>query len=165
MTMRHKTRPKNHPQIGQSKPAKTQNQSGSSPKSVPGYKLFLRFLIVGVLNTVFGYLCFVLIYLTGLHYSLAILFAHILGVLFNFKSIGRLVFQSKNNRLILRFTGVYIMVYLASVSGITFFKYQGLNPLQGSLITLLPTAVLSFILNKKLVFQNVQAHQHRNTLL
>lgn len=53
------------------------------------------FLLVGVMNAAFGYGCFAAFLYLGLHYSLALLLATILGVLFNFKSIGALVFGSK----------------------------------------------------------------------
>ena len=43
----------------------------------------VRFLLVGVMNAVFGYGCFAGFLYLGLHYSMALLLATILGVLFN----------------------------------------------------------------------------------
>jgi putative flippase GtrA len=44
----------------------------------------LRFLLVGVLNTAFGYLLFALLLALGLKVPLALLLATVGGVLFNF---------------------------------------------------------------------------------
>jgi putative flippase GtrA len=48
---------------------------------------FIRFLFVGVLNTVFGYLIYVLFVFLGLHYSLTVFCSTFLGALLNFKTI------------------------------------------------------------------------------
>ena len=53
---------------------------------------FVRFLLVGVLNTLFGYFSFATLIIIGLDYKLAALLATIIGVLFNFQTTGRLVF-------------------------------------------------------------------------
>ncbi|NCQ92050.1 MAG: hypothetical protein GPI94_15420 [Microcystis aeruginosa LG13-03] len=53
---------------------------------------FVRFLLVGVLNTIFGYSLFAVLILIGLNYKYAVLIGTIQGVLFNFQTTGRLVF-------------------------------------------------------------------------
>jgi len=53
---------------------------------------FARFLLVGVLNTIFGYFLYGTLILIGLDYKYAVLLVTILGVLFNFQTTGRLVF-------------------------------------------------------------------------
>ena len=113
---------------------------------------FVRFLFVGVLNTLFGYACFYLFLRLGLHYTAALALATALGVLFNFKSVGALVFGSRDNRLVLRFIGVYMVVYCANILGIRLFESAGLSPQVGGALMLLPMAVLAFLLNKKFVF-------------
>ena len=52
---------------------------------------FARFLLVGVLNTIFGYFLYGTLILIGLDYKYAVLLATILGDLFNFQTTGRLV--------------------------------------------------------------------------
>jgi putative flippase GtrA len=52
---------------------------------------FARFLLVGVLNTIFGYFLYGTLILIGLDYKYAVLLVTILGVLFNFQTTGRLV--------------------------------------------------------------------------
>jgi putative flippase GtrA len=118
---------------------------------------FVRFLLVGVLNTLFGYGCFYAFLHLGLHYTAAMALATALGVLFNFKSTGALVFGSRDNRLIFRFVASYLVVYLTNITGIAVFEKAGLTPQVGGALMLLPMAVLAFVLNKKYVFTHDQA--------
>lgn len=113
---------------------------------------FVRFLIVGVINTIFGYSVFSLFVFLGVHYALALLMATILGILFNFKTIGILVFAKKENNLIWRFFLVYTFVYGVNVLGLHLLNGVGLNIYFSGAILLFPSALLSFILNKKYVF-------------
>ena len=59
---------------------------------------FPQFVLVGILNTAFGYGCFALFIYLGLHYTIAVLLGTCLGILFNFKTLGHLVFKNKQNR-------------------------------------------------------------------
>ncbi|MFN6273722.1 MAG: GtrA family protein [Microcystis sp.] len=52
----------------------------------------VRFLLVGILNTLFGYFLYGSLILIGINYKLAALLATIIGVLFNFQTTRRLVF-------------------------------------------------------------------------
>ena len=114
---------------------------------------FIRFILVGILNTMVGYGLFALFIYLGLHYSLAVLFSTILGVLFNFKSIGKLVFNSNNNERIYHFISVYILLYLLNVSGLWGLSSIGMeNMYVAGAILLAPLAIISFILNKNFVF-------------
>ncbi|MGE4266594.1 MAG: GtrA family protein [Deferribacterales bacterium] len=114
---------------------------------------FIVFLIVGVLNTVFGYGLFALFIFFGLHYTLAVLFSTVLGVLFNFKTIGTIVFRDGSNRLITKFVSVYAFLYVLNISGLKLLDMAGTtNKYISGGILLLPLAMLSFLLNKKFVF-------------
>ena len=84
---------------------------------------FVKFLFVGMMNTLFGYGLFALFLYMGFHYTLSLLFATVLGVLFNFKTIGTLVFSSHDNRLIFRFIATYTVIYFINVLGIKAFSY------------------------------------------
>lgn len=113
----------------------------------------LRFAVVGVLNTAFGYLIYAVMLWVGLNYAAAAAVGTVLGVLFNFKTTGRLVFGSNDNRLLFRFIGVYVFVYLANVLGLTLLTWLGLSAYTAGLLTLLPAAGLAFLLNKRYVFR------------
>ncbi|OGI00793.1 MAG: polysaccharide biosynthesis protein GtrA [Candidatus Melainabacteria bacterium GWF2_32_7] len=116
-------------------------------------KKFIKFLFIGALNTFFGYSMYALFLLLGFHYSAAVLFATILGVLFNFKTVGKLVFRNSNNTLIFRFITVYIVIYVLNIISLSIFKMYKIDLLLAGAIVILPLAVLSFVLNKKFVFE------------
>lgn len=115
---------------------------------------FHRFVAVGVLNTAVGYGLFTFFIFIGLHYVLASLFATILGVLFNFHSIGKLVFGQHDYRLIFRFFGVYSITYLLSIAFLAIFDRFQVNMYAAGALLLAPMAVISFLLNKYFVFGN-----------
>lgn len=112
----------------------------------------IKFLMVGVLNTTFGYGIYLLCLSLNLHFSLAITIANILGILFNFKSIGILVFNNKNNNKIFRFVVVYIVIYLCNLVSVGILKSLGLAPWAAGISVLLPLALFSYYLNKQFVF-------------
>lgn len=112
----------------------------------------IRFLLVGGINTIFGYSIYALGIFIGLHYSLATLFCIILGVLFNFKTTGVIVFKNSKNKHIFKFGMVYGIIYLVNVLLLTFFNTFGVNNYIGGAIIILPIAFLTFFLQKKLVF-------------
>lgn len=117
-----------------------------------GRHRLLRFLAVGALNTAFGYGCFTLLVLLGLHYSLALLLGTVLGVLFNFKTTGSLVFGSRDNRLLFRFVGTYAIIYCCNLAAMAMLVRTGLSPQLAGALLLLPMALLAFVLNRQLVF-------------
>ena len=113
----------------------------------------IRFIAVGFMNTLVGYSLFSLFLLLNFHYTLAVFSSTVLGVLFNFKSIGKLVFNSNNNERIYHFIGVYILLYLLNVSGLWGLSSIGMeNMYVAGAILLAPLAIISFILNKNFVF-------------
>jgi putative flippase GtrA len=115
---------------------------------------FLKFLVIGGVNTVFGYLMFFLLTLTGLHYSLSALFATVAGVVFNFFTISRFVFRKRENRLLAKFCLVYGIVYVLDVFSIRVIKEFGLGVLVIQAILLFPTAIISYTLNRIIVFRS-----------
>lgn len=112
------------------------------------------FLAVGVLNTAFGYGCFVVFLRLQLHYALAALFSTILGVLFNFRTIGWIVFRNRDNGLLLRFIGVYAAIYGINLLGLRLLIGIGVGPVLGGAVLLLPSALLAYFLQKRFVFAN-----------
>jgi len=114
--------------------------------------LLVRFLAVGLLNTAFGYSLFAIFLYAGIHYALSLLLATIIGILFNFKTTGVLVFKSHNNRLIFRFFGVYGLVYGVNVTSLKLLYELGVEPYYGGAVLIIPMALLAFLLNRKFVF-------------
>src|ERR1051325_7699401 len=82
---------------------------------VPLQSHFIRFLIVGGINTVFGYGVFAILILLHVPYAIAAFLSTCAAVLFNFKSYGTLVFGSHHNRLSGRLILVYAPSYVLNV--------------------------------------------------
>ncbi len=59
----------------------------------------VRFIIAGIINTVFGYSVFSSMIFFGMSYSLALLIATICGIVFNYFSFGRIVYNNRYNTL------------------------------------------------------------------
>lgn len=118
--------------------------------------VLVRYFLVGILNTVFGYSVFSLLTWCGLHYPVALLFATIAGVLFNFRTFGHFVFQNRDWRLLWRFFAVYGVLYIVNVVCIfMLMKYLHLhNVYLANAITLVFIASLGFVLNRRFVYAN-----------
>jgi len=116
---------------------------------------FLRFIVVGGVNMAFGYSIFAIFILLGLPYPIAGLLATVLGILFNFKTYGRLVFGSHDNRLIFRFVSVYAVCYLVGLVPLAWGKAHGVPVLLVAAMCLLPMAVFAFTLNRMFVFRGL----------
>jgi len=113
----------------------------------------LRFLLVGGLNTVVGYGLFAGFTWAGLPYPLAIGLATVLGVLFNFQSVGRLVFGGAPMAQLGRFVAVYVFIYLLNVGSVALLLRSGLNVYVANAMVILPMALIAFVLQRRFVFQ------------
>ena len=113
---------------------------------------FLGFLLVGGVNTAFGYSMFVVCLWLGMHYAGAAAVATVLGVLFNFFSTGGLVFKNRDHRRLPWFIGVYVIIYCVNVAGLALLLLAGIPAWLGGLLLILPCAMLSYLLNSRLVF-------------
>ena len=116
-------------------------------------RILATYLLVGVLNTVVGYLLFAFFIFIGAHYTIAVLLATVLGVLFNFKTIGALVFKNHDNALIFRFIAVYVVVYFLNILGLRIFKGYGVDMYLAGFVMIFPAAAISFLLHRNFVFR------------
>lgn len=120
-------------------------------------KKFVKFLFVGALNTLVGYLLYAIFVSTPLPQWVALFCAYVFGVLWNFKTTGTLVFKNKNNGLIFKFIGAYVFTFFVNLLFLKALMHLGLGKYVAQLILVLPIAVLSFILFKYLVFKEAGA--------
>lgn len=126
-------------------------------KKILSYR-YIRFLLVGFVNTVFGYGLYAFFIFIGLHYSVAAFLGTVLGILFNFQTIGRLVFGRTDRRFVfLRFVSVYAFGYFLNVALIYVLKRVGLNDYLAGAVLVLPVATLIYLLNARLVFKPAAA--------
>ncbi len=113
---------------------------------------FLKFLFVGVLNTAFSYTLYAILVLIGLIPNLALFFQYIIGVLWNFKTTGVIVFKNHNNKLIFKFIASYIFTFLVN-SILLRLLLNYINEYVAQAILVPPIAILSFIIFKFWVFK------------
>ena len=116
---------------------------------------FTRFLFTGVVNTIFGYGLYTLLVAIKIPYLIALFLATLGGIIFNFFSLSRIVFNSKENRfLFFKFVITYLFVY--GVNAILLWllvKDFSFGPLVGQLVCIPISVILNWIVLNKWVYK------------
>lgn len=118
-------------------------------KNIEAYK----YIVVGGVNTLFGYGAYSLFIFSGFHYGLAVFFATIIGIFFNFKTYGRFVFSAYDSRGIANFIVVYVFVYLSNVALVSLLSLVMRNLYINGLLAIMIAAFLGYTLNKRFVWR------------
>lgn len=118
-------------------------------------KRWAKYIGVGGLNTIVGYGLYAALLLAGLPYLWALFFATILGVIFNYFSIGRLVFRSRGGWLAFgKFIFAYALTYVTNAAILSFsINKLAWNAYISQLLSIAPTAAISWILMKHWVYK------------
>jgi len=119
----------------------------------PGVRQFLRFLMVGGVNTAFGYSVYAAAIFAGLRPTLALACAMVCGVVFNFFTTGRLVFREQAGNAFPRFVLAYGVIYLVNLGLLHLATRLGAGPLLAQALVTPPTVVFTFGLMKLVVFR------------
>ena len=115
---------------------------------------FIRFLLVGALNTAFGYAVFVLLVFAGLPSMPALVGTYVMGVLFNFATTRMLVFRrAAGAATFARFVAAYIVIYFFNAGLLKVLESAGVHPLAGQALCVPVVAAFSFFLFKLHVFK------------
>jgi len=113
---------------------------------------FVRFVAMGVVNTLFGYGVFFVALRSGVAPTLALAIATIIGVAFNFFSTGDVVFGNGDPSRLWRFAAAYGAVFVVNAGALEALAMLGVEAALAQ-AALLPACVcLSYILNRTLVF-------------
>ena len=115
-------------------------------------KKFILFILVGILNTLFGYLIFALLFWLDVHYSLAALASTIVGVIFNFNTYGLIVFKNNSYSNFIKFILVYAINYFVGVGVLYYFNSIEYNLYIVQAVLLIPLALVRYFLMKFFVF-------------
>jgi putative flippase GtrA len=115
---------------------------------------FLRFLVAGAVNTVFGYSVFALLILLHVHYAIAAFLSTVCGVLFNFLTTGHFVFGNRDTSRLPRFFGVYAVSYVVGVLLLRLSEILRIDVLVAAAVLALPMAAFSYTLNRLFVFRS-----------
>jgi putative flippase GtrA len=112
--------------------------------------LVLRFGLVGLLNTAFGYAVFAVFVLLGTGATVALVISTLTGAAFNFHTARRLVFRSSGRAV--RFFALYAGALALNWVALRLLHHTGLSDLAAQAILVLPMATLLFVGQKSLVF-------------
>jgi putative flippase GtrA len=114
----------------------------------------VKFIAIGIMNTAFGYFVFAMLYLATADHRLSIMVATIVGVIFNFLTTGRIVFENTSNALIFRFVGGYAFSLGANLVLLEIPVRLDANALLAQALCLPPVVGLTYFVNARLVFRN-----------
>lgn len=114
---------------------------------------FVRFVLVGIVNTGFSYLVYAIFLFLGFHYALANLISLILGMLFSFHTQGRFVFENTDIRLLGRFIVGWGMIYFVTIIIIGRFIAMGLDAYISGALALPFSTLMSYFVQKYFVFR------------
>lgn len=125
---------------------------------------FVRFLMVAALNTLFGWCVFSLLRLLITdNRNIAALIGQIIGILFNFKTYGSIVFKNGKYYLLPRFIGVYVIMYFANISGMAVLDHLfEISDYVNAALMSIPVGFLGFTLNKLFVFE--RSHEKQDNM-
>lgn len=110
------------------------------------------FLLVGGLNTVVGYALFMAFLWFGLGSVAALAFATIIGVLFNFQSIGRIVFAGGGSDRLFPFVAVYAVQFALNALALRALESLGVSPLLAQAAMVPFVAIGGFLAMRRFVF-------------
>ena len=114
----------------------------------------LRYLLVGVGNTLLGYGAYSLSLAGGLPVPVASLVAVITGVIISFFSQGLVVFGNVTIGAMLRFVANWMVMYALYVGVVTALQHAGVSPYLGGLFAFVPTTILSYFVLRDVVFNS-----------
>lgn len=128
------------------------NQSPSWRLSEPR---IIRFLGTGVVNTVFGYGVYALLVFLATPYLAALLVATVAGVVFNYYTLGRIVFNDSGGRLVfLKFVVAYGAIYIVNAALLAFLTRAVFSsPYLAQVICVPPCVVISWLLMRYWVYK------------
>lgn len=118
---------------------------------------FLKFLFVGVLNTVVGYGVYFLFVYFGFHYSIALLISHPVGVIHSYFWNKYWTFSDKKNTSNepYKFVAVYLVTFGVNLFLLfCFVDVIGFSPKIGGLIALSLVTIISFFGHKYWSFKS-----------
>ena len=113
---------------------------------------FIRYLFVGCLNTLFGFLVYSALIFLELPTWAALLGGNIAGIAFNFLTIGGIVFLDLSPARIPLFVLSYGAIYLVNLELIGLLQVWVRGRIAAQAVLVLPMALLSYFILSKYVF-------------
>lgn len=113
---------------------------------------FLRFLIAGGFNTLFGWLVYSTAVLSGAPAWLALIASMIAGIGFNFISLGTYAFRDMALKRLPKFVLSYGFIYVTNLVCLKLISPYVNQPIWAQLVLTPPMAILSYLLLSRMVF-------------
>ena len=113
-----------------------------------------QFIIVGFINTCFGYGFYFIFLLFRLSPDISLFLSNIFGYSFNYFTIGRLVFGSSGLGALPLFLVVAAIVYSTNLALLTYLISLDMNPVLSQLLCLPIVVTLNFVMMRRLVFKS-----------
>lgn len=114
----------------------------------------MRFLVVGILNTAFGYSLYLVGLWAGFAPTVALAFATFFGALFNYLSVGSLVFHSTGMVKLPAFAGAYIVIYSFNALLLHILMRAHVAPWLAQMLALPPVVAANYGLMRVWVFRS-----------
>jgi putative flippase GtrA len=114
---------------------------------------FLRFLVAGAINTLFGFLIYCGAILFGFYVWQALLAGMLLGIGFNFLTTGGYAFRDISVHRFIRFCAAYFLIYVINLALVILLKQWISNTIAIQAVMTIPMALGSYVLMAKFVFQ------------
>lgn len=116
----------------------------------------IKFLGVGVLNTLFGYSIYAGLVFIKMPYLVALLIATIAGIIFNYFSFGRMVFKVRGGWFVFgKFIVAYAVVYVINAVFLSVLSEGGyLNAYLAQGVCILPSVATSWLLMNFWVYKD-----------
>ena len=111
-----------------------------------------RYYMVGAVNTLFGYGVYASLLLMGLQMYVAQVTAHVMGVIFNYFTYSRHVFQAAPASK-LRFLLSYVLNYFVGLGSLALAATVIASPYLAGLLAMLVTSIINFLVLRRHVFR------------
>ncbi len=107
---------------------------------------FAKFVVLGAVNTVFGYAVYAALVLGGLGAQMALLLSFSIGVMFNYILSARFIFATRGFKRLPAYAFTYAGVYALNAISLAQLTRWGTAPLLAQAILTPIAAVLTFVL-------------------
>ena len=114
---------------------------------------FLRFLVAGGVNTLFGFGVNIGTMLAGLPVWFTMLAGTVAGIAFNFFTHGGYAFRDLSTKRLPRFVLGYAIVYAVGLAGFHVLHLAVRSPILCQVFLVVPLALLSYLIMSRFVFQ------------
>ena len=117
---------------------------------------FFRFLIVGLINTIFYFSLYSLLLFLSNDFRLSVFIATVIGIIFSYKTFGTYVFYNLGRLIIFKFFVFYGFLYIINITFIAIIDLTLENLYISGLISSFFIAILTYYVNKHFVFNKLK---------